>query len=107
MRFGHGSHLSLTVCIQEGAAQSFLLYVAIMEHVFLLHSEVRGGEWHGSRDLRTSNGGSSLCTNEKLAWCFGIPGSGMQVGATTHVKFNVLSFVVKFQSLALIGCVQQ
>jgi hypothetical protein len=36
---------------------------------FSFHGEVRGGEWHGRRDLRTSNGGSSLCGDEELAWC--------------------------------------
>jgi hypothetical protein len=35
----------------------------------LSHSMVKsvGGKYHGSRDLRTSNGGSSLCGDEKLA----------------------------------------
>jgi hypothetical protein len=31
------------------------------------HGEVRGGECHESRDLRTSNGGSSLCIDAEFA----------------------------------------
>jgi hypothetical protein len=33
-----------------------------------INDEVRGEECHGSRDLRTSNGGSSLCGDEEFAW---------------------------------------
>jgi hypothetical protein len=35
---------------------------------FMFHSEVRGEEYHESRDLINSDGGSSLCVDEKFAW---------------------------------------
>jgi hypothetical protein len=63
-----------------------------------------GGECHGSRDLRYGNDGSSLGSDEELAWCFMTWSSGMVVGATAQEKFIVLSFRVKIQDLALIGC---
>jgi hypothetical protein len=47
---------------------------------FPLHGEVKGGEWHVNRDMKTSNGGMNQCSDEELAWCFGIRGKGMQVG---------------------------
>jgi hypothetical protein len=74
---------------------------------FSFQGEVGGGDWHESRYLRTSNGGSILCGDEELAWCFRIHGSSMQVGPTTHVKFNVLPLKVKIKDLALIGCTWQ
>ena len=69
---------------------------------FSFHGEVKGKECHGSRDLRTSNGGSKLCGDDELSWCFGTCSSGMEVGVTTQEKFNVLPFRVKIQGMALI-----
>jgi hypothetical protein len=43
-----------------------LLAVNIMGHAFSFHGVNK--EYHGSRDLRTSNGGSSLCGDEELSW---------------------------------------
>ena len=44
----------------------------------MFHGEVRGG------------GDLILCSDEELAWSFGIRSSGMEVGATTQMKFRVL-----------------
>jgi hypothetical protein len=49
-----------------------------MGHAFSSHGA--DGECHGSRDLEPSNGGSSFCGDEKLAWCFVTWSSGMQMG---------------------------
>jgi hypothetical protein len=38
-----------------------LLFVAIIGHIFTFHGKVKDGECHRSRDLRTSNDGSSIC----------------------------------------------
>jgi hypothetical protein len=54
-----------------------------------------------------AKGGLNLRAVEKLAWCSGLHSSGMKVGATTQVKFRVLSFRVKTQGLALAGCAWQ
>jgi hypothetical protein len=70
--------------------------------MFSLHGA--GGECHGRRDLRSSNGGLFLCGDEELARCFVTWSSSMQVGATAQEKFKVLSFRMKIQGLALIGC---
>jgi hypothetical protein len=52
--------------ISEGACFEALLAVNIMGYAFSFHGA--GGECHGSQDLSTSNGGSSLCGDEELAW---------------------------------------
>jgi hypothetical protein len=52
-------------------------------------------KYYESWDLRTSNGGSSLCGDEAFAWCFRFCSSGMQVAAKTQMKFKVLPFRVK------------
>jgi hypothetical protein len=44
--------------VQEGAVQSSVIYC---HHETTFHGEVRGRQYHGIRDKRTSNGGSSLC----------------------------------------------
>jgi hypothetical protein len=72
-----------------------LLSISIMDMSFLFYGEVRGGEWHGRQDLRTSVFGSRLCNDGQLAWCFILRSNVMQVGALTHEKFNVLHFMVK------------
>jgi hypothetical protein len=64
-------------------------------------------EWHGSRDLRSSNGSSSLDGREELAWWFVTWNNGMQVGETSQEKFKVLPCRVKIQGLVLIGCAWQ
>jgi hypothetical protein len=51
--------------VSKGAFEA-LLVINIMGLAFFLHGD--GGECHGSQNLRTSNGGSSLCGNEELAW---------------------------------------
>jgi hypothetical protein len=84
-----------------------LLSAEIMKHVFLFHSEARDGEWHESQDLGTMNGGLSLSSDDELDWCVRIPCSVMPVRTTRQVKFNVLPFMVKIQSLVLIICVWQ
>jgi hypothetical protein len=43
----------------------------------------------------------------ELAWCFLTSNIGLYVGAAAHEKFRALSFKVKNQGLALIGCVWQ
>jgi hypothetical protein len=40
----------------------------------------------------------------ELAWSFVTSNSDLFVGATAQEKFRVLSFRVKIQGLALIGC---
>jgi hypothetical protein len=55
-------------------------------------------------ELRTSNGGSSFCGDEELAWCFRFHIVAVCKWGTTHVKFNVLPFMVKNQGVILIGC---
>ena len=76
---------SLTVWFQRERFEA-LLVVTIMEHAFLFYGA--GGECHGRRDLRTSNGGLSLCGDEELARCFMTWRSGMYVGATVQEKSN-------------------
>ena len=61
-----------------------------MEHAFSFHGAE--GECHGRRDLRTSNGGLSLCDDEELARCFVTWSSGMYVGATAQEKSLSLIF---------------
>jgi hypothetical protein len=56
--------------------------------------------WRGG----LAKGGSNLRAVEKLVWCSGFHNSGMNVGAITHVKFEVLPFRVKSQGLTLTGC---
>jgi hypothetical protein len=43
----------------------------------------------------------------ELAWIFVISDNVLYVGAIAQEKFGVLSFRVKIQGLALIGCVWQ
>jgi hypothetical protein len=43
----------------------------------------------------------------ELAWCFVTSNSDLYAGATAQEKFRVLSFTVKIQGVALIGCVWQ
>jgi hypothetical protein len=62
----------------SGAKLCYMLSSCNMS--FPLHGEVKGGEWHVNRDMKTSNGGMNQCSDEELAWCFGIRGKGMQVG---------------------------
>jgi hypothetical protein len=58
-------------------------------------------------DWRTIKGDSSLTVDE-LAWCSVFrSSSSMKVGVVAQVKFIVLSFRVKIQGLALIGCASQ
>ena len=42
-----------------------------------------------------ANGDWRLCDDEELAWSCRRRSSGMLVGATSHVKFKVLPFMVK------------
>jgi hypothetical protein len=51
--------------VLEAGGSDTLLMVAIKGYV-LVHGEDRGGECHESLDLRTSTGGSSLCSDENL-----------------------------------------
>jgi hypothetical protein len=59
------------------------------------------------RDLWTSNGAFCLCGDEELARCSMTWSSSMQVGVTAREKSTVLSFRMKIQGLALIGCAWQ
>jgi hypothetical protein len=59
------------------------------------------------RDLWTSNGAFYLCGDEELTRCSISWSSSMQVGATAQEKSTVLSFRMKIQGLALIGCTWQ
>jgi hypothetical protein len=61
----------------------------------LIHGEIRGEEYHEGRIWSTSNGVSGLFDVDGIAWCSGSRSSSMHVGATTQVKFRVLSFRVK------------
>jgi hypothetical protein len=72
---------------------------------FLFHGA--GKECHGSQDLGTNSGGSSLGSDEELAWWFMTWSSGMLVGATAQEKCVVLSFWVKIEGLASICCACQ
>jgi hypothetical protein len=56
---------SLTVWFHRERFEALLAF-NIMEHAFLFHGP--GREYHGSRNLSISNGGSSLCDDEKLSW---------------------------------------
>jgi hypothetical protein len=56
---------SLTVWFQREHFEA-LLAVNIMGHALSFHGA--GGEYHGSRDLSTSNGDSSLSGDKELAW---------------------------------------
>jgi hypothetical protein len=56
---------SLTVWFERGRFEA-LLAVNIMGHAFSFHGS--GGECHESQNLSTSNGGLSLCDDDKLAW---------------------------------------
>jgi hypothetical protein len=47
---------------------------------------------------------SELDGEAELAWSFVTSNSDLFVGATAQEKFRVLSFRVKIQGLALIGC---
>jgi hypothetical protein len=58
-------YFSLTVWFERGCFEA-LLAVNIMGHAFSFHGP--GGECHGSQNLSTSNGGSSLCDDAKLPW---------------------------------------
>jgi hypothetical protein len=76
----------------EGAARlEALLSVAIRGHA-LIHGEVRDGECHGRRELKTSNGGLSLCSEKDLTSYFRFRSSVMQVGTKTRAKFKVFPF---------------
>jgi hypothetical protein len=69
----------------------------------MVHGEVRGGEWHGSWVLRTSNWWfESLWRWGTCLWCFVTRSSGMASGATTQEKFKGLPYRVKIQGPALI-----
>jgi hypothetical protein len=61
-------------------------------------------ECHESQDLSTGNGGSSLCVEVELASWFATRSSGIISGGDNIGKFEVLSFRVEIQDLALIGC---
>jgi hypothetical protein len=50
---------------------------------------------------------SELDGEVELAWSLVTLNSDLFVGATAQKKFGVLSFRVKIQGLALIGCVWQ
>jgi hypothetical protein len=50
---------------------------------------------------------SELDGEVELAWSFVTANSDMFVGVTAQEKFRVLSFRVKIQGLALIGCAWQ
>ena len=54
----------LTVWFQRERFEA-LLAVNIMEHAFSFHGA--GRECHGRQDLKSSNGGLSLCGDEELA----------------------------------------
>jgi hypothetical protein len=45
-----------------------LLSVTIIGHVFSPMVKSAGGEYHGSRDLGTSNDDSNLCGDDELTW---------------------------------------
>jgi hypothetical protein len=69
---------------------SKLCWLLISWSTFSFHDV--GGKWHGSRDLWSNNGGSSLGGEEELAWCFMTWSSGMRVGAIAQEKFKALPF---------------
>jgi hypothetical protein len=79
-----------------------LLAVNIMGHAFSSHGA--DGEWHGSRELGTSNGGSSLCGDEELPWCSVTWSIEMQVGRLHKRNLKFYFFKVKIHGLALISC---
>jgi hypothetical protein len=102
---GHAHpYFFLTVWVQRERFEA-LRAVNTMEHAFSFHGA--SGECHCRQDLWASNGGFYLCGDEELARCSMTSSSGMQVGATAQEKSKVLSFRMKIQGLALIGCAWQ
>jgi hypothetical protein len=65
--------------VSEGALRSS---ASCCHHVARSRSMVKSvsGECHGSRDLRTGNGGSSLCGKVELAWWLMTQSSGFVSG---------------------------
>jgi hypothetical protein len=70
------THVFLSPLVSEVALWSF---AGVPSWVTLSRSMVKSavGECHGSRDLRTSNGASSLCGDDILAWWFVIWSRGI------------------------------
>jgi hypothetical protein len=67
---GFGYALTCFICdslVSEGALRSS---TGCYHHVVRSRSVVKlvGGECHGSRDMRTGNGGLSLCGKVEMAW---------------------------------------
>ena len=79
----------LTVWFQRERFEA-LLAVNTMEHAFSFHGA--GGECHGSQDLGTSIGDSSLCGDEELAWCFVSWSSGIVSGGDRTGEVQSLTF---------------
>jgi hypothetical protein len=102
--FGHAHPCFIWPFGFRGSASKFC-QLLIPWNMFSLHGA--SGECHGRRDLRSSNHGLCLRGDEELARCFVTWSSSMQVGATAQERFKGLSFRVKIQGLALIGCAWQ
>jgi hypothetical protein len=73
---------------------SIVSFEGVVRSSILCCHQVTFGPWWSLRrriswrpDWRTSNGGSSPCTVEELAWCSEF-GSSMTVGAAPQVKFS-------------------
>jgi hypothetical protein len=88
---------------------TFLVLLSLKLHALRSCSMVKSvsGECHGSRDMRTGNGGSSLCGKVELAWWLMTRSSGFESGATSQERSKVLPCRVKIQGLALVDCTWQ
>jgi hypothetical protein len=101
-----GIRSCVPICfVSVGSDVKFCYLLLLWDTYCWFYGEVKGREWEGGRVLSTSAGGSRLCVDGGLAWCFVLHSSDMRVGASTHEKFNALSFMVKIQDLTLNGCV--